>query len=192
MADLDYAHSDMPVVLTDDATGNLAGIRIDGSLDVSPTLIGRVKEKGLYGVAIDVVAATGNTDNPVLLLRNPNGSGKTLYIYLVSGNTTITNVSVEFKVFADPTVTANGTSQTSQSRYVGGGAGTAVGLVTTLPTVTSNGAALATSTTGQNSSDVDIVNDFSIAIAPNHSILITASPSSNNRNVAIELSWLEA
>ena len=194
MADLPIAAdgSAQPVTINDPIiTTNVTSVRSDGSLLVLPSHIGFIKENRGYSVFLDVSAATSGTDNPLILLRNPNGSGKVIYVGFISGNTTVTNVSAEFKVFANPTVTVNGTAQTAISRNVGNSAPVASGLVTTLPTVTSNGSTICGSVTGQNSADVTIIDDFSVAIQPNNSILITASPSSNNRNMGIELMWVE-
>lgn len=145
----------------------------------------------MYSVALEVNASSNGIDNMAILIRNPVGSGKILYFYMLSANVQINNVFVTYKLFANPTITTNGTSQTPVSMNVGGGAGAAVALINTLPTVSANGSALAAKTVAQNSSEVNLVTNGIIALNPNNSMLVTANPQSNNRVSAFTLHWAE-
>lgn len=145
----------------------------------------------MYGIAVDVNAASGSTNNNVVLFRNPVGSGKNVYIYRIFAGCTVTNVGVEFKVFSSPTVTANGSAVTIGSRFVNNGAPASSMLVNTLPTISAQGTAVAVAMFGHNTDSVILSEGFSFGVAPGGTILITANPSSNNRNVAIEISWAE-
>ncbi len=144
----------------------------------------------MYAIAIDINAATAGADNRLVLFRNPAGSGKTIYIRRIDFGNDIANVSLNGKVFSDPTVTVNGLAITVGNRYVGGGAA-GVALLTSLPTIAVLGTQIDTGVSGANSNTFVMDMDFSLAIAPGHSILFTADPSSNNRNVALTMIWAE-
>lgn len=169
----------IPVVLPSDASSPDAGIQQ------------LVDTNQMYCIAVDLNMASSSTDNPLILLRNPLGSGKKIYIFKIQAGTTVTNVSVEFKVFGNPTVTSNGTSITAVSRNIGGGAPTATALVTSIPTISANGSGMSNLSQGQNSTPLFFGEDFSMEIQPGSSLLFTGSPSSNNRNAAITFIWLE-
>lgn len=149
------------------------------------------KNNQVYGFSSTIAAAVAGVDNPICFIRNPSGSGKVLYLYLVHAGTLIANVGFSFHITANPTATANGTIQTPTSLNIGGGAGASSMLVTTLPTITAVGSILATIDVGQNSSAIKFGDGFSIAINPNNSLLFTANPSSNNRNVDFTIQWAE-
>ncbi len=140
-----------------------------------------------YGFAIGINQPTASTDNPLLYLRNPNGSGKNLYIKFTAYGIAVANVAGVIRCYLDPTVSANGTAQT----VVSFGGGTTVALLNSVPTVTSNGTLLYTGVVGQNSISLSIPFDFELTIAPNHSLLITGSPGSNNRQAELSLRWIE-
>jgi len=170
-----------------------ASIPVTFASDQSPLAIGvadDVDSDRMWSVGAEVNMPVANTDNPLLLLRNPNGSGKTLYFHLGYAGTSITNVAAVFKLYANPTVTVVGTTVTPRNRNVGG-AGAAVGLVTTTPTVSALGNKLTSLSLGQNNNSVVFAEDFSIAIQPNNSLLLTGDPSSNNREAIIAVSWKE-
>lgn len=146
----------------------------------------------VYSVALEVNAAVGNAVNSLVLIRNPSGSGKALHILKIIGGVIIKDVSTVFQVTANPTVTVNGTAQTAVSRNVGGGAGTAVALVTTLPTVTVLGSALENVAAGENTTSMEIITEeYSAVVQENNAILVAARPSSNNRVMAISVIWAE-
>ena len=145
----------------------------------------------LYSVALSINMASSSTNNPLILFRNPSGSGKVVRIKRISCGVNINNVFASFYVFHTPTVTTNGTSQTPVSTNIGGGASAAVSLVTTLPTVSSTGTALANGAVGQNSASITLTDNFDIYIQANQAILITGAPSSNNREAVITVVWGE-
>jgi len=160
-------------------------------VNASPINADLVKDNKLYSVGLDVVAATSGVDNPLVYIRNPVASGVVISVVKLHVGTTVTNVGVEFKLTADPTVTVNGTAQTAISRNIGGGAAAAKGLVTTIPTVTAIGGVMSNAQTGQNSNSFSMDEDYAIIIQPGHAMLVTGSPSSNNRNCDVTLVWAE-
>lgn len=144
-----------------------------------------------YARGLDISMATSSVDNALLLLRNPAGSGITIWLYRITLGVTPTNTAAEFKLFGSPTITVNGTTQTAYSRNIGGNFPTASGLLTSLPTISVNGNLMKTVNIGQNSNSLVLDERFSFAIQPNNSILITGNPTSNARNAAITLCWTE-
>lgn len=144
-----------------------------------------------YSNAFEINAASSGTDNPAILIRNPNGSGKIAYFFVASAGVQINNVFVTYKIFANPTITTNGTSQTPASLNVGGGAGAASILINTLPTISANGTVLVAKLMSQNGTTVEMTQNGIIALNPNNSMLITANPQSNNRVSAYTLHWAE-
>jgi hypothetical protein len=178
-----------------DASGNLL-VNVTASTTGSTpptaaTISAYTSANKVYVTAFNVNMPSSGTDNPLLLVRNPTGSGKTLYVYKLGFGSTVANVSAVFKVFADPTVTANGTSQAATSLNVGGGAPTASVLATSTPTVTADGAEIESYEAGSNNNSGSFVEDFSIHVAANHSLLITGNPGSNNRDAALTIVWVE-
>lgn len=150
-----------------------------------------VDNNQLYAAAVDVSMASSNTDNPLIYFRNPSGSGKRMYIRAISCGCTVTNVGAEWKIFSMPTVTVNGTSLPAYARNLNNSQPAATALVTTLPTVSSSGNFQGVLVTGQNTTSITFSEDYSICLQPNSAILLTGSPSSNNRNAAISLAWAE-
>lgn len=191
MADLSFSQSSDPTCIFNDTTGNQLVIESLGNIHASDFFRLATINNKTYGNAFQINAATGGTDNPAILIRNPNGSGKIFYFKLISAGVEINNVFVTYKVFANPTVTANGTAQTPASLNVGGGAGAAAALVTTLPTISANGTLLVIKLMSQNGTEVRLAEDGVIALNPNNSLLITADPQSNNRVSDITVHWAE-
>jgi hypothetical protein len=178
-----------------DASGNLL-VNVTASTTGSTpptaaTISAYTTANKVYVTAFNVNMPTSGTDNPLLLVRNPTGSGKTLYVYKLGFGSTVANVSAVFKVFSDPTVTANGTSQAATSLNIGGGAPAASILSTSTPTITANGAEIESYEAGSNNNSGSFVEDFSIHVAANHALLITGNPGSNNRDAALTIVWVE-
>jgi hypothetical protein len=178
-----------------DSSGNLLVNVTSSTTGTTPptaaTISAYTSANKVYVTAFNVNMPTSGTDNPLLLVRNPTGSGKTLYVYKLGFGSTVANVSAVFKVFSDPTVTANGTSQAATSLNIGGGAPAASVLSTSTPTITANGAEIESYEAGSNNNSGSFVEDFSIHVAANHALLITGNPGSNNRDAALTIVWVE-
>lgn len=140
-----------------------------------------------FGFAIGINQPSAGTDNPLIFLKNPTGSGKIIYLKFVSYGTAVANVSGVIRIYKNPTTTANGTAQTIVQF---GTASTAMQLFT-VPTVTSNGTMEQTAATGQNSNSLLIDFAYEIQVAANSTILITGNPGSNNRQAEISMRWIE-
>jgi len=191
MADLTFTQSADPVSIFNDSTGNQLQVEPLGNLAVADVSRLFTINNKTYTNAFEINAATGGADNTQILIRNPNGSGKILYFFMISAGVEINNVFVTYKVFANPTVTANGTAQTPASLNIGGGASAAIALINTLPTVSSSGTMIVAKVMSQNGNQVELTTKGIIAVNPNNSLLISAEPQSNNRISAYTLHWAE-
>lgn len=160
------------------------------NLNVTVSQSNTLDNNQLYSSAIEVNMAAASTDNPLLLLRNPAGSGKTLYIFKVQAGTSVTNVGVVFKVFSNPTITTNGTAVAVINRNIGG-ISSSVGLVNSLPTVSSTGGKLSSLSVGQNNNSIIFAEEFSVAVKAGNSLLVTGDPTSNNRQSILSIAWRE-
>lgn len=145
----------------------------------------------LFSVATVLTAANASVDNPVLLIRNPAGSGKSLFIWRGRFGSTITNVAMAFKIFSNSTVTAVGTPLTVINRNIGGSNPATVALVTSLPSVSANGALITALNVGQNNNSIDMNEEFAIKLNQGNSLMITAAPSSNGREATVSVVWQE-
>lgn len=186
--------------IVDTAGTNLLVVNADGSINVSGitaattpstnTISSLVSQGKVFTVSGAFSAASAGSDNPIFLIKNPSGSGKTLYLYRLALGCTIANVLVEFKVFYAPTITSNGTSQTPKNNLIG--SATASSMTTfSLPTLSSNGTQLLDLGFGQNNNSLDYIGDFSIQLQANQNLVISANPGSNNRTVTITTTWAE-
>lgn len=144
----------------------------------------------VFSVSGNFNAATAGVNNPIYLIKNPVTSTKTIYITKASAGTTITNVAISFKIFASPVVTINGTIRTPVNNKIGS-LTASIAEVFSLSTVSSAGSELRNANNGQNSNSLNISDDSSIVITPGNSVLITANPSSNNRDVVANVIWIE-
>jgi len=151
------------------------------------------KNNQMYSCGVsNVNAASQNTDNPLLLLRNPTASVKTCFIKGIRAGTMTANRSFAYRVWANPTVTVIGITQTSTSLHFGGGAPAASVIITTLPTISSSGTQVENLVQGQNSQSYSLDEEFRIQIKSNNSLLLTGMPSGNNTASELTVQWAEA
>lgn len=144
-----------------------------------------------YTTTTDFNLPSGGTESPVLLIRNPAGSGKALYMsrtfldILTKGN------QATWRVYITPTVTATGTPVTVGSTHIGGGAPASVMTVYSGPTVSAMGIKALTMSTGVDASTSPIGFDLGTIVEPGFDLLVTGVPSANNTSTAITISWVE-
>ena len=135
---------------------------------------------------------SGGTETPQLLLRNPSGSGKNLFLDLTSFCVT-SNISslVVIKCYLSPTIGGTGASQSVFSGLIGGGAGS--GQVFSGPTVTANGSKILTGMLTGGPSGNSLMHDLknSVQIPAGNDLLITAFADGTNRALSISLRWRE-
>lgn len=202
MSDLTVDETQEVIVRAGSTSSNELEVNSDGSLNVNiisapstppsaNTISQFVAQNKVYSFSSDLNMTTSGTQNPLVLLKNPSGSGKVIYLYKVIFGTNVTNVLAEFKIYANPTVTANGTAITPISNNIGGGASASIVQAYSLSTVSSPGSNLNSFTISQNNSAFSSIEDFSIFIQPDNSLLLTGNPGSNSREASITVVWVE-
>ena len=176
-------------------------INADGSINVntvlpplsppsSNTVSQLVKEEKMFSVATGINLAAAGTNNPAILIKNPSGSNKTFYLYRSSFGIDIENNYVNYRIYANPTITTNGTTFTPTKNRIGGTINSVM-QVYTLPTISSLGLVLQTYEVASNGNSIQTLDDFSLHVLPNNNILVTGDPKSNNRLGIITISWAE-
>lgn len=140
-----------------------------------------------FGYAVSINQPSAGTDNPLVYIKNPSGSGKTIYLKFISYGISVVNVLGSCRVWKNPTVSANGTSRT----IIPFGSQTTAMELYTVPTVTNSGTLMHDAVSGQNNNSLLMDFAYEIQIAANSSILITGDPGSNNRQAEISVRWIE-
>jgi len=132
------------------------------------------------------------TGNEVMLIRNPSGSGKRMYISkMLFALYQFATSEVVVEIFANPTITATGASVTSTTTRLGSG-NTASGLVYSGPTASANGTRiLAVQLTGQNSNESETNFDGQFSLDPGTDVLLRAFSDGNNRPMISSIWWSE-
>lgn len=167
--------------------GGLQRLSVSAQADIThATSLGQVFSAGAHSVN----AATGSSDNAILYIKNPTGSGKTLYVHKIFAGVITANRAAVFGVFVNPTSSANGTSATVNNNLAGSATAT-VTTAFTLPTVSATGNLLRGLAVGQNSTAVVDPVEGSIQVPPNNTLLVTANPSANATLVEISAVWQE-
>lgn len=179
-------------VTTDGAKQRLdVNAKIDTTVPNPSNISALVTAGYVYSCAFSVNMASAGTANPLFLLKNPSGSGKTVYIHSLRFGVNVENNYGNFVIFANPTITANGTAETARNRCVGGGFGASAMTTFKLPTVSANGNQLENLEVAQNGNSIEAATHFAIHVAPNNNLLITGDPKSNNREAVITVVWAE-
>lgn len=140
-----------------------------------------------FGYATGMNQPSAGTDNPLILIRNPNASGKTVYFSIISYGIAVANVFGTIRAYKNPTITSNGTAKT----IVAFGSASTVLNLYEVPTISANGTLLGTAVCGQNTNSVINQLDFQVQLPANSNLLITGNPSSNNRPAEITVRWIE-
>lgn len=144
-----------------------------------------------YQTTYEVTLPNGGVEANVVLFRNPNGSGKKVYIRNITfSNTQGAGKSVTMRVYANPTVTANGTVLSVVSMNVGGGAVFPVILTNTSPTTSSRGTKL--NVLAQTNEQGTMDYDWGLIVNANNSLLITGTGTANNIPMVLNVIWSEA
>lgn len=144
----------------------------------------------VFSVSTHINQVTGGANNPLLLLQNPAGSGKRMYVRILSYGIPTANVLGIVNLYANPTITANGGAISPVNRNIGSGTASVI-LASTLPTISANGSLLRTATFGQNSTSIIENLEGRISVPANNSLLITGNPVSSNRVAGLTIVWIE-
>jgi hypothetical protein len=137
-----------------------------------------------------ITATDSGATNPIFLIVNPSTSTKNIAMIQRIVGETVANVSVTFSLFQDPVVTSSGTPEVIT--VISQAVQTVVqGKCYTLPTISSVGSLVDQIPMGQNVAAVIVTDSPQLSLAPGHSWLIAANPSSNNRVVNFSVKWSE-
>lgn len=133
-------------------------------------------------------------ETPVLLVRNPSSNAIDILLEKLTMAVTSTNApTVVFRMYLNPTVSANGTTITPRNKFHKASPVAATALVTSSPTVSANGTLLYTWTVDANSNYCyNHEFNFSEIFDQNQSFLITTTLSLTGAAVATTLEWKEA
>lgn len=143
-----------------------------------------------FSFSTDVNMATSGVKNPLVLMRNPAGSGKNFYLKTITAGVQVENNFGLFDVWSTPTVGATGTLGTGYTRSLGSGT-TPSAIISTLPTVSSSGNRLSSFVNAANANSVGIIEPYELKMEQGSSLLITGDPKSNNRSAGITIVWSE-
>ncbi len=127
---------------------------------------------------------------PIMLIRNPGGSGSTLYIHTLGTNNEVKSQTAKINIYKLPTVTATGTPETVENQLVGSATASVMSAFSS-PTISANGSLLYSFATGANQNDLRRNFEFGAALPPGFDYLITGTGSNNNTLVDISFEWAE-
>jgi hypothetical protein len=198
MADLPVTSDDgaLPVAITDPVSLNVIGVESDGSIYTGTTLELDVATGKGFGTVSEVLPVSAG-ETPVFLIKNPNGSGKKLKVSLLilgispsvgsaTGNTDL------FRLYADPTITTNGTALTISNLDTQTGPPTSVMTAFFSPTVSANGTKLGTYCVSSQSGSLVVPQNAGRVLDANHNWLITQIGVVNGAATGvIQLEWIE-
>lgn len=178
------------LVVNPDGSINVDGLSVGVDIPTANTIAKYVEEGKVFSISTTQNMDSAGTDNPLVYIKNPSASGKVLYLYRVVLGLKVENNYGLFKIFKNPTVTADGTSLTKTNRNIGD-SNTSSMEAYYLPTVTSNGTEILSYINAANANSVEILKDFSIFVQAGNSVLITGDPKSNGRPAVITAVWAE-
>lgn len=182
-------HSTLPTF----ADGNRTDLQSDsrGRLIVTDTNQADVLQSGNFIADTNAVSISSTSETPLFLMKNPNGSGKKIVIRLfqIFAGLSSTQVS-QWRVYLDPTITANGTSLTPQNMYFQTSPPSPVATAFKSPTISANGTFISLFFQLAGSLNQPEQN-FDFVVDPNHNVLVTVQTSSPNVNHNVHLIWSE-
>lgn len=146
----------------------------------------------LFGIAAQRTGI-GTSELPVLLFRNPNGSGKTVKLKkLIYNNSHTVSSQLRLRVYINPTVSADGTGLSEVALDIGSG-NTAGAEAFSSPTISANGTQVLDLIVLGGASAIDEKYDFTegTQLRANNSILVTAVSDGSNRIANVSLVWEE-
>lgn len=145
-----------------------------------------------FHVTTNHVAVAGTAENPFFYLTNPNASGKTVRITDINVGTSKggTSVSTKFRVYRDPTVTANGTALTIVKAKKSQAAASVCSAFLS-PTTTANGTIFASFASAPGGTVIDPMSEMEIMVEANEKLLFTVQNSVTNNESFVSISFVE-
>jgi hypothetical protein len=188
MSDLNFSQSADPVALYNDQTGNELAINADGSINVVQSGASSITDY-LHGINLELNLGSTGVQN-MLLLRNPSGSGKNLYlnkiVYAILGSATRYRIGI----YQKPTVTATGTGLTIYSHNIKSSPPATVCNAYSAPTTSSLGTKIRTYSIEGTGSGLELFG-YGFKLEENNDILIVGDTDATNKVVCVSLEWTE-
>lgn len=140
---------------------------------------------------INSVAASAET--AYFLLKNPTGSNKVLRLFLmrIGHQATTASTTMAYRLYANPTITANGTALTIVNQRIVSGASATAMQAFRSPTISANGSLMTEFMTFGQTPFPEINFPHYIAIDANNSVLVTVQSSGLNVPSAVSAVWAE-
>jgi hypothetical protein len=188
------ASASLPVVLASDQAGSILSLGDQKLYTSSTPQISTYTASGKHYsyAAINFNLATSGGNNTILLITNPNASGKTYLmeevVYFGRGTT---SRQILFQWISAPTITANGTAVTPFNRNVGGAA-SAINIFTG-PTLTLPSGTTFHETMHYANSIQPLYEKWEqdFILGANRSIALIGIPSGLNVTVTVIVQWVE-
>lgn len=179
------------IIIRDGSTSNNElKVNADGSLNVISSSGGTQLAEKTFGISYVFTPASAS-ETPVLLLKNPSGNSLSIYLRDLLVSALAPDIGSIIRVYANPTISANGTAMTVTSFLIGGTNTTTMQAYRN-PTVSANGTLLLTSSILKAiTAESDREFTYARIFLANNNLLITLENSATNRDVAVTISWKE-
>jgi hypothetical protein len=188
MADVSLNESDEVTIAGSDGINKLI-VNSDGSINAPDYPFFLVMNERYFGINIESNIATAG-EQDVLLIRNPAGSGRNLYLNRIFCGVLGTATRFRVRVYQKPTVTSAGTSAGIFSNMIKGSPVATVMTAYTNPTISARGTRMRTYTS-EGTNSIDDSFDFGLDVNPGYDILITGDFDTKNKVLALSLQWGE-
>jgi hypothetical protein len=179
---------DLDVNVVDKTSQNALIINTDGSINVVESGTSSITDI-LHGINLEYNLASTGEQN-ILLLRNPNASGKNLYlnkiVYAILGSATRYRVGI----YQKPTVTATGTGLTIYSHNIKTSPPATVCNAYSGPMTSSFGTKIRTYSVEGTNGGLELFG-YGFKLEPNNDILVVGDTDASNKVVCISLEWSE-
>lgn len=146
-----------------------------------------------FGATTGMNAIATVSETSYFLLKNPSGSGKALRIFQtrIGHQATTASNGILFNFYANPTVTANGTSLTPVNQRIVSGAAATVAQAFRSPTTTSFGTKLFESQSFGQFPSLEMNFPHQIILDANNTLLVSVTGTSINLPVHVSMTWSE-
>jgi hypothetical protein len=149
-----------------------------------------VRSNRVYSFCSNLNMAQSSLFNPLVLFRNPLGSGKRIQITEIAANISVKNEAADYRISVNDTITLDGTPVTILPRNINNSQPASVANVFSFPTVTVDGQNMDGLFNGQNTVVADFISS-PIVLQPNSFFILRGMPLSNNRASTISFAWEE-
>lgn len=150
-----------------------------------------VKNNQKYSATTQVAMASNALFNPILLFRNPLGSGKQAILSTIFPSQTVDNVYCIYRLYEFSTITLDGTALIPLPCNINNAQPASAMQLYTLPVVSNLGTVFRGRFNGSNSTGINLIENESFILQPNSFVVLAGQPSANNRFCELTLGWAE-